>query len=312
MPRSDRSPGTRASGRSPASRHRHCSQASPPAPQGPLGTARPSPLVHPVVFRHIERHATARPPQPPGSVASTPLVRGFRVCDEGEGSMGQQAWRAYAEMALGMTDASRKKATKAVKRLLGRGGATAEQLQGLAEDLRQTSAANREALTKLIRVELDRALGRVGLATADEVADLTARVRELENQLSQARTAAPAVVEAAGNGAPAGVTATGRAQPAAELGDAVAAAVPSRPPRKVAKKTVPGRAEPAAPPAATAGGTAKGGTAARGTAARGTTAGGTALASLAAAGELPPEGQIEAFESTHQTLRETLSTIEES
>src|SRR6266540_1223963 len=228
MPRSDRSPGTRASGRSPASRHRHCSQASPPAPQGPLGTARPSPLVHPVVFRHIERHATARPPQPPGSVASTPLVRGFRVCDEGEGSMGQQAWRAYAEMALGMTDASRKKATKAVKRLLGRGGATAEQLQGLAEDLRQTSAANREALTKLIRVELDRALGRVGLATADEVADLTARVRELENQLSQARTAAP------------------------------------------------GRAEPAAPPAATAGGTAKGGTAARGTAARGTTAGGTA------------------------------------
>src|SRR6266508_447701 len=266
MPRSDRSPGTRASGRSPASRHRHCSQASPPAPQGPLGTARPSPLVHPVVFRHIERHATARPPQPPGSVASTPLVRGFRVCDEGEGSMGQQAWRAYAEMALGMTDASRKKATKAVKRLLGRGGATAEQLQGLAEDLRQTSAANREALTKLIRVELDRALGRVGLATADEVADLTARVRELENQLSQARTAAPAVVEAAGNGAPAGVTATGRAQPAAELGDAVAAAVPSRPPRKVAKKTVPGRAEPAAPPAATAGGTAN----------RGTTAGGTA------------------------------------
>src|SRR6266545_3015801 len=241
MPRSDRSPGTRASGRSPASRHRHCSQASPPAPQGPLGTARPSPLVHPVVFRHIERHATARPPQPPGSVASTPLVRGFRVCDEGEGSMGQQAWRAYAEMALGMTDASRKKATKAVKR----------------------------------------PLGRVGLATADEVADLTARVRELENQLSQARTAAPAVVEAAGNGAPAGVTATGRAQPAAELGDAVAAAVPSRPPRKVAKKTVPGRAEPAAPPAATAGGTAKGGTAARGTTAGGTAAGTTKKASPA-------------------------------
>jgi polyhydroxyalkanoate synthesis regulator phasin len=190
--------------------------------------------------------------------------------------MGQQAWRAYAEMALGMTDASRKKATKAVKKLLGRGGATAEQLQGLAEDLRQTSAANREALTKLIRVELDRALGRVGLATADEVADLTARVRELEDQLSQARAAAPAGVGAAGDGAPAGVTVTSRAEPVAELGDAVAAAVPSRPPRKVAKKTVPGRAEPAAPPAARAGGTAKGGTAAGGRAVGGTAAAGTA------------------------------------
>src|SRR6266540_54664 len=234
MPRSDRSPGTRASGRSPASRHRHCSQASPPAPQGPLGTARPSPLVHPVVFRHVERHATARPPQPPGSVASTPLVRGFRVCDEGEGSMGQQAWRAYAEMALGMTDASRKKATKAVKRLLGRGGATAEQLQGLAEDLRQTSAANREALTKLIRVELDRALGRVGLATADEVADLTARVRELENQLSQARTAAPAVVEAAGN-AKGGTAARGTAARGTTAGRTAAGTTKKASP---AKKTV--------------------------------------------------------------------------
>src|SRR6266545_3184712 len=235
MPRSDRSPGTRASGRSPASRHRHCSQASPPAPQGPLGTARPSPLVHPVVFRHIERHATARPPQPPGSVASTPLVRGFRVCDEGEGSMGQQAWRAYAEMALGMTDASRKKATKAVKRLLGRGGATAEQLQGLSEDLRQTSAANREALTKLIRVELDRALGRVGLATADEVADLTARVRELENQLSQARTAAPA-----GGTAKGGTAARGTAARGTTAGGTAAGTTKKASPAKktAAKKTV--------------------------------------------------------------------------
>jgi hypothetical protein len=73
-------------------------------------------------------------------------------------------------------------------------------------------------------------------------------------------------------------------------------------------------------------GTSADGTSADGTRAHGTRADGgsggiprtghpavdAALASLGAAGELPPEEQIEAFESTHQTLRETLSTIEES
>src|SRR2546430_11334919 len=103
--------------------------------------------------------------------------------------MRQDAWRAYLEMALGLTEASRKKATKAVKRALGKGGATAEQLQEMAEELLKTSAANREAMTKLVRYELDRALGRVGLATAEEVSELTARVRQLEAELAEARAA---------------------------------------------------------------------------------------------------------------------------
>ena len=40
-----------------------------------------------------------------------------------------------------------------------RGGATAAQLQGLAEDLLQAGMANREALTNIVRYEVDRALG---------------------------------------------------------------------------------------------------------------------------------------------------------
>ena len=97
----------------------------------------------------------------------------------------QDAWRAYLELALGLTETSRKKATKAVQRLIGKGGATAEQLQSLAEDLAKTSAGNREAITKLVRYELDRALGAVGLATDAEVAELTARVNDLERQLQE-------------------------------------------------------------------------------------------------------------------------------
>ena len=98
----------------------------------------------------------------------------------------QEAWRAYLDLALGFTQASRKQATKVARKLIGRGGATADQLQTMAEELVKTSLANRESLTRLVRNELDRAIARVGLATAEEVADLTSRVRDLEQRLLDA------------------------------------------------------------------------------------------------------------------------------
>jgi polyhydroxyalkanoate synthesis regulator phasin len=76
--------------------------------------------------------------------------------------------------------------------LVSRGGATAAQLQGLVDDLMSASMANREALTNIVRYEVDRALGVVGLATVEEVSELTARVRDLERQLREARAAAAA------------------------------------------------------------------------------------------------------------------------
>jgi polyhydroxyalkanoate synthesis regulator phasin len=142
----------------------------------------------------------------------------------------QDAWRAYLEMALGLTEAPRKKAQQVVGKLVSRGGATAAQMQGLAEDLLSTSMANREALTNIVRYEVDRALGVVGLATSEEVGDLTARVRDLEKQLRQAQ---------------ARVLAAERANPAAASAAAPAAGaldrpipLPSTPAKKVAKKAV--------------------------------------------------------------------------
>ncbi|WP_430501247.1 phasin family protein [Micromonospora trifolii] len=104
----------------------------------------------------------------------------------------QDAWRAYLELAMGLAEAPRKKAQDVARRLVGSGGATAAQLQALGEELVTTGAANREALTKLVRFEVDRALGAVGLATADEVAELTRRVHDLERQLREARSTEPA------------------------------------------------------------------------------------------------------------------------
>ncbi|KAB1941780.1 hypothetical protein F8271_13820 [Micromonospora sp. ALFpr18c] len=110
----------------------------------------------------------------------------------------QDAWRAYLELAMGLAEAPRKRAQDVARRLVGSGGATAAQLQALGEELVSTGAANREALTKLVRFEVDRALGAVGLATADEVAELTRRVRDLERQLREARAAEPTRAASAG------------------------------------------------------------------------------------------------------------------
>jgi len=124
----------------------------------------------------------------------------------------QDALKAYLELALGLTEASKKKAEKAVKKmakeLVGKGNATAAQIQGAVEDLVATSASNREAVSRLVRVEMDKTLSRVGLATSEEVATLHARVDGLERQLRDERAAAgkPAVgkaTEAAPKEAPA-------------------------------------------------------------------------------------------------------------
>jgi polyhydroxyalkanoate synthesis regulator phasin len=102
----------------------------------------------------------------------------------------QEALRTYLELAMGLTEASRKRVQKVVEDVVVRGGATAEQVKVLTGDLLALNSANRKSLTKLVKFEVDRALGMVGLATADEVNHLTQRVRDLERQLRVAETRA--------------------------------------------------------------------------------------------------------------------------
>ena len=144
----------------------------------------------------------------------------------------QDAWRAYLEMALGLTEAPRKKAQRVAGDLVSRGGATAAQLQGLVEDLMSTGMANRESLINIVRFEVDRALGRVGLATAEEVQDLTGRVRDLEKQLKVAQARAGAAEASAATGPGMG-------------GDRVNKPAPL-PAKKVAKKAPPNQMPAAA------------------------------------------------------------------
>jgi polyhydroxyalkanoate synthesis regulator phasin len=97
----------------------------------------------------------------------------------------RDALKGYLSLAGGVTAVTRQRARAAARALQEQSGTRADQVSALAEDLRAQSRANREAVTALVRYEVDRALGRMGLASADEVAELSARVRVLEARLRE-------------------------------------------------------------------------------------------------------------------------------
>jgi len=166
----------------------------------------------------------------------------------------RDALKSYLALAGGVTDLTRQRAVAAAKALVSQGEATAEQVTGLAEDLLAQTRQNREAVVALVAFEVDRTLGRVGLATADEVGQLTARIRELEHEV---RTLTPS--GAAGQAAAPTKTAATKATPA-KATPAKAAATKAAPSKaattKAAKapvKAAPAKRSPAAakrPPAA--------------------------------------------------------------
>jgi polyhydroxyalkanoate synthesis regulator phasin len=95
----------------------------------------------------------------------------------------RNAVSGYLSLATGLTEVTRQRATAAARALVASGEATAEQLSALVEDLLVQSRANREAVQALVTFELDRSLGRLRLASRDEVVALTERVQALEAEV---------------------------------------------------------------------------------------------------------------------------------
>ncbi len=104
----------------------------------------------------------------------------------------RDALKSYLALASGVTELTKQRAVTAAKQLVAQGEATANQVQELAEDLLQQSKQNREAVTALVKYEVDKALGRVGLATQDEVEQLRAKIARLESQQTRPAAAATA------------------------------------------------------------------------------------------------------------------------
>ena len=119
----------------------------------------------------------------------------------------KDAITGYLALATGLTEVTKQRATGAVKALVAQGEATAGQVQALADDLVAQSKSNREAVVALVRYEVDKALGRVGLVSKEEVDGLKTRIKTLEGQLRDAQKSTPAakapVKKAAAKKAPA-------------------------------------------------------------------------------------------------------------
>jgi polyhydroxyalkanoate synthesis regulator phasin len=142
----------------------------------------------------------------------------------------RDALKSYLALASGLTDVTRQRAVAAAKALVSQGEATAEQVSTIAEDLLAQTRSNREAVTALVKYEVDRTLGRLGLAANDEVTELTKRVRSLEAQIRELSAAA-----AGGSSRPTGVT-----PPSAAAKKTAAKKTATK--RAVAKKTATKRA----------------------------------------------------------------------
>ena len=143
--------------------------------------------------------------------------------------------KSYLVMAAGIADVPRQRALAAARALVSSGEATAEQVAGLAEDLLEQTRQNREAMTALVGFEVERALGRLGLASADDVTLLRRRVAELEAQLADA-TARPTRAAAPGSTSGPAKQTPVKAAPTATSGAATKPATQKAPAKKAPAK----------------------------------------------------------------------------
>ena len=104
--------------------------------------------------------------------------------------------RGYVQLASGLTELTRARATEAAHGLLSLQGAGMEssgklagQVSALAEELLVAATTNRHNLTALVRSEVDAAVNRLGLVSTDKLAESQAEVEGLRAELAALRSA---------------------------------------------------------------------------------------------------------------------------
>jgi hypothetical protein len=112
--------------------------------------------------------------------------------------MAFESFRAYVEVASGLSDLTRARATEAAQGLLSlpasgvaTGTKMAVQATALADELLAAAAANRASLTALVRAEVDAAVGRVGLVPVQKLEEAQAEAATLRAEVATLRSAKP-------------------------------------------------------------------------------------------------------------------------
>lgn len=98
-----------------------------------------------------------------------------------------QALQKYVEAATGITTLTKAQAERIVKQMVRQGEAARDQAGDLVEDLMTRSRENREQLTKVVKNETQRVIKAMGLASQTEVERLEKQVRDLKNEVADAK-----------------------------------------------------------------------------------------------------------------------------
>ena len=199
------------------------------------------------------------------------------------------AVKGYLALASGLTEVTKQRAVSAAKALVAQGGAAAGQVTALADDLVAQSKSNREAVAALVRFEVDKALGRVGLASAEEVTELQ-RPGPAASRPSCAGSAGSGAAAKTGRGRRCKTGAANR-RPGAEEAPAQEGccedAAKKAPPRRPQRRRAPVPDEDPADPVD------------------------RAVALLDHLDERPVAEHVEVFDAVHRSLQDALATLDE-
>ena len=120
--------------------------------------------------------------------------------------------RAYVQLANGLTEVTRARATAAARALIDQnGGAVAgqvrQQVATMADELVTTSRANRELIVSLVDTEVERVAARLGLSAQEQLDRMTERAERLERRVRELEIALGDRGASAAPAPPAGVPA---------------------------------------------------------------------------------------------------------
>ena len=164
-----------------------------------------------------------------------------------------EALQSYAQLASGLTKTTREKALTTAKGLLDQAGLgdvasdAGDRVTKLADELLATSKANRQLLTQFVDSEVQKAVGRLGLAKSEDIEDLRAEIAALRTvnvAAMAAATAEPVSVPPAGTATAAAEKRPAKETPAAKrpIEEAPAAKRPAK--KAPTKKATPTKAAP--------------------------------------------------------------------
>jgi polyhydroxyalkanoate synthesis regulator phasin len=97
-----------------------------------------------------------------------------------------EAVRKLANLGLGLLDITEEKAREIADELIKRGEARSEKPGQLVKEIMSRGEEVKKTFQKHVDAAVEKALSRAGLAKAQDVAALTARIEELEKKLGSA------------------------------------------------------------------------------------------------------------------------------